>query len=90
MNFLDIYYDPNNESRYKNPKFIELVAKAKQETDGVKRAEYMHEAEQLLIHDYVIIPLYYSSMNLVINPRIKGYFTSPMGLVDLTEAYLEN
>lgn len=90
MNFLDIYYDPNNESRYKNPKFIELVAKAKQETDGVKRAEYMHEAEQLLIDDYVIIPLYYSSMNLVINPRIKGYFTSPMGLVDLTEAYLEN
>lgn len=89
MNFLDIYYDPKNESRYANPKFLELVSKAKVEVDGVKRAEYMHQAEQLLIDDCVIIPLYYSSMNLVVNPKLKGYFTSPMGLVDLTEAYLE-
>lgn len=89
MNFLDIYYDPNNESRYKNPQFLELVDRAKRETDSVKRTEYMHQAEQLLIDDCVIIPLYYSSMNLVVNPKLKGYFTSPMGLVDLTEAYLE-
>lgn len=89
MNFLDIYYDPNNESRYKNPQFIELVEKAKKETDSVKRTAYMHQAEQFLIDDYVVIPLYYSSMNLVVKPNLKGYFTSPMGLVDLTAAYLE-
>lgn len=40
-------------------KYDELVAQIKSETDFAKRTELMHEAEDILMSNYCVIPLYY-------------------------------
>ena len=67
----------------------ELIAKAKASNDERQRMAYLHEAEQLLFDDCVIIPLYYTTQPYVAQPYIKGYHWSPLGLVDFKKAYID-
>ena len=66
-----------------------MIAKAKASNDESQRMAYLHEAEQLLFDDCVIIPLYYTTQPYVAQPYIKGYHWSPLGLVDFKKAYID-
>ncbi|WP_062111897.1 ABC transporter substrate-binding protein [Aureimonas sp. AU40] len=61
-----------NESRWKNPKFDQLVVGARAETDDAKRKQMYHDA-QALIHDEsgVIIPAFTSNLD-VHSKTLKG------------------
>ena len=63
----------NNYGRYCNPKFDELMTEASKETDLVKRAGYLHEAEKLAMDEFANMPIYYYVSNWVVSPKISGF-----------------
>lgn len=89
MTFLEVFYDDTNDAQYHNPVYNALIEKAKATNDEAQRQQYMHEAEQMLFDDCVIIPIYYTTQPYVAQPYVKGYHWSPLGLVDFKQAYLD-
>ena len=75
MSFLPLLVtgDANNNSFYSNPEYDALVEQSSSERDPAKRAELMHQAEQLAVGEqFYIMPLYaMKSVNLVA-PNITG------------------
>lgn len=62
-----------NYGDYKNPAYDALLAKADAEPDANRRADYLAEAEKIMLDDVPIAPIYfYVSKNLV-NPNITGF-----------------
>lgn len=91
MTFLDMWTSGSgqNDAGYKNANYDSLIEKAKSETDMVKRAEYMHQAEDQLMADMPIIPLYFYTQTKGIKEYVKDTRVSPLGFVYFDRAYVE-
>lgn len=64
---------PQNYGDYKNPKYDALLSSADNEPDPARRADYLAQAEQIMLHDAPVAPIYfYVSKNLV-SPRVTGW-----------------
>lgn len=77
--FLDMFVTggAHNNTNWGNKDYDRLIERAAAETDSAKRMQILHEAEQLLINEQPIIPIYfYTQINLV-NPRVKGFSLNP-------------
>ncbi|WP_025031035.1 peptide ABC transporter substrate-binding protein [Nitratireductor aquibiodomus] len=76
QNFLFLVESDNtgfNYAQYENPDYDALMDKAAAETDLVKRADILREAEAMFMADMPYIPLlFYSSLSLV-SPKLNGW-----------------
>lgn len=81
MTFLDLFtsYSDNNNTNWSNPKYDELVIKAKKTSDRKQRMQYMMQAEKILMQDYAIIPIYFYVKGHVLRDYVKNYYISPLG-----------
>ncbi len=70
---------PNNDAKYSNPKYDELVTQAAKEQDPTKRSQLYHDAEDILMDEMPVIPLYYYTQNYMLKSNIKGLHLSPLG-----------
>lgn len=61
MTFLDMFTsnNPQNNPKWKNKAFDDLIAKAKNTNDQKVRMEALHQAEKILMDDMPIAPIYY-------------------------------
>lgn len=91
MTFLDIFVTGggNNDSGYSNPDYDKLIAEAKVESDTAKRKELLREAEDILMEDMPILPIYYYTTVMGWNENVKGIQVSVLGTVYLQGAYIE-
>ncbi|HWQ62610.1 MAG TPA: peptide ABC transporter substrate-binding protein [Negativicutes bacterium] len=91
MTFIDMFTPDsgNNDPQYKNPAYEELVRRAKESNDQALRLRLMHQAEQILMDDAVIAPVYFYTNALLVKPNVKGYVRSVTGLIYFKEAYVE-
>ncbi|AQS07795.1 peptide ABC transporter substrate-binding protein [Clostridium beijerinckii] len=91
MTFVDMFIStsPNNEVGYNNPKYDQLVDAAKNETDANKRFDILHQAEDLLMEEMPIIPLYHDTKTFGIKDYVKGVRVSPLGYIYFDSAYIE-
>ena len=91
MTFLDLFVTGggNNDSGYSNPEYDALIAAAKVETDPDKRKEQLREAEDILMDDMPILPIYYYTTVMGWNENVKGIQVSVLGTVYLQGAYKE-
>ena len=93
MTFLENYVSssPQNYWNYSNKAYDELIAFAKETTDFSKRMEAMHKAEEILItgDDSVIIPIHYSAIAVLANPKLKNVLVSNLGDTRFHYAYME-
>ena len=91
MTFLDLFVTGggNNDSGYSNPEYDALIAVAKVETDPDKRKEQLREAEDILMDDMPILPIYYYTTVMGWNENVKGIQVSVLGTVYLQGAYKE-
>ena len=48
----------------------------------------MHKAEEILISDMAIIPIYFYNEPLLVSPKLKGVEYDPMGQYNFSKAYL--
>ena len=63
----------NNYGRYSNAEYDELLDKAANELDLVKRAGYMHEAEKIAMDEFGVLPIYYYVSKWVVSPKVSGF-----------------
>ena len=68
----DAFIDPVSEwSQYD-----ELIAQIKSETDYAKRTELMHQAEDILMSNYCVIPLYYYNDIYMQKDYVSGIYSN--------------
>ncbi len=89
MTFLDLWVTGggNNDAGYSNAEYDKLVAAAKVEQDADKRWEMMKQAEDILMEDMPIIPIYYYTQVKAANKDVEGIRVSSLGHVYLYDAY---
>jgi oligopeptide transport system substrate-binding protein len=73
MTFLDLFESTNgnNHGLYNNPKYDELIKKARNEKDAKTRMGYFYQAEKMLIEDAALAPHY----NRIAHWTFKSYLT---------------
>lgn len=91
MTFLDLWTSKsgNNNASYSNAAYDKLIASAKQETDSVKRMQLLHSAEDKLMADMPVIPLYFYSTVACIKDYVKGIHNSPLGMDYFNKTYID-
>lgn len=87
VNFLDVFTAKDNDAQYHNEEYNAIMKAAHKEVDPARRLVLLHQAEKKLFDDCVIIPLYYTSQVIAVDPNFQGYFFTPMGIPDLIKAY---
>ena len=91
-NFLDILFYTGSEvniSEYSNPSLDALLDQAAIEQDGAVRLAMYQQAEQLVVGDAPCLPLFHGANYILVEPYVKGYELSPLGIPDLSKVYLE-
>ena len=84
-NFLDLLlHSSRHDARYVNEEFDSLVEQARVEMDYDVRLGLYQQAEQLLIDDAGIIPLYHSQDFVLVRPHVEGFRVLPIGQMDLS------
>ena len=76
MSFLGIFAagtGVQNYGDYANPAYDALLAKADHEADAARRSAYLAQAEQTLLDDAPVAPLYFTVSRNLVNPRITGW-----------------
>jgi len=63
-----------NYAAYGNPKFDRLLARSDVERDPVRRAVFLQEAEQLLLDDVAVSPLFNDVSRNLVSPAVEGWF----------------
>ncbi|MFH0794444.1 MAG: peptide ABC transporter substrate-binding protein, partial [bacterium] len=79
----------NNECHWSNAEFDRMIAEAKNTADNTKRFEIMHKAENLLISEMPICPIYFYVDNFLQKPYVKNVKRNVLGEMDFSGAYVE-
>lgn len=88
MTFLEVFTTGNgqNGGRYSNPRYDELIARAKSTDDQRVRMPAMREAEAIVMAEMPLIPIYFYTMPYLLSPKVTGVFQNGLGAVDFTNA----
>ena len=78
-----------NSTRYKNDEFDKLYTSAIKEGDDAKRMELYCKADQKILDDAVIIPLYYDKTVRLLQLYVKNFPVNSMEVRDLGSVYFE-
>lgn len=62
-----------NYADYSNPRYDALLDASDQEPDEARRAALLRQAEQLMLDDEGIIPVFFAVSRNLVNPRITGW-----------------
>ena len=82
----DAFIDPVTEwSQYD-----ELIAQIKAETDFAKRTELMHQAEDILMATYCVIPIYYYNDQYMQKDYVSGIYANPFATKFFMYSTLDN
>lgn len=74
--FLDMFVTggENNKTGWGNPEYDLLIARAGTEFDPKVRLDILRQAEQILIDEMPILPIYYYSTQNIVAPRLGGFY----------------
>jgi oligopeptide transport system substrate-binding protein len=67
-----------NYTKYSNPRVDELLEEAQNETDAERRYDIYTEAEQIILDDAAIIPIFWPVEHTLIKSCVVGYPVVPM------------
>ncbi|MBA4135688.1 MAG: peptide ABC transporter substrate-binding protein [Opitutus sp.] len=62
-----------NFSRWSNAQFDQLVREAGRTTDTPRRNELYRAAEEILLAELPVVPLYFNSQDYLVAPRVRGW-----------------
>ena len=88
MTFVDLWLSTSsfNDAKYNNPKYDELVLRAKGTADQKIRFEAMREAEKMIMEDMPIVPVYFYTQPYVQKPYVTGVYKPLVNYPKLTYA----
>lgn len=92
MTDLDLFVtgSGNNDPVFNNAEYDKLIKDAKMETDKNKKFEMMHKAEDILMEEMPIGPLYYRYRNYAVREYVKDFYRNSFAPdIDIIYAYIE-
>jgi len=92
-NYLSVFYSKNpappNYTRYKNSQFDAVFEKALREENDSLRYKLYQQADQIVINDAPIIPLWYDKAIHLVQKSVKGFFPNALNLLELRRTKIE-
>ncbi|RYG37767.1 MAG: ABC transporter substrate-binding protein, partial [Chitinophagaceae bacterium] len=86
-NYLSVFYSKNpappNYTRYKNSAFDALFEKALVETNDSMRYKLYQQADQLMMEDAPVVPLWYDKVVRLVQPEVTGFKPNALNLLEL-------
>jgi len=79
---------PDNYLGYHNSEVDRLLDQAAQEPDERVRAQLYAEAQQHILDDFVVIPLYWDVSYLLVKPNVQGLELTPLGILGLERVWI--
>ena len=73
LNLMQSKTGPQNYGDYANPAYDALLAQADHEPDLARRADDLLHAEQLMLDDVAVAPIYFLVSRNLVNPKITGW-----------------
>ena len=69
----------NNDAQWSNPDYDALIKKIKSSSDQKERMALMHQAEDLILKDWMLCPIYYYVDIYLQSTKLEGAWSSPLG-----------
>jgi oligopeptide transport system substrate-binding protein len=69
-----------NLTHYQNPQYDDLVDRAAAEIDPAKRRALLEQAEQVMLADQPVIPIYFYVSKHLVKPRVTGWYSDIMNV----------
>jgi len=86
-NYLSVFYSKNpappNYTRYNNPRFDAAFEKALLETNDSLRYQLYREADQIMIQDAPVVPLWYDVVIHLVQPNVQNFNANALNLLEL-------
>ncbi len=80
----------NNNTGWGNPRYDELMRLSTSAKSREERYEYFQEAEQILVDEVPILPIYNYTTNYLLSQDVKGYYPNTMDYHPYKYIYLES
>ena len=80
-NFLSLFKSDVGEINipgYSNPDYDKLMKEAENQMDNTQRIAYLQKAEQQLLADMPVIPIYFYTTQHLVNPKVSGWVDNIM------------
>jgi peptide/nickel transport system substrate-binding protein len=91
-NYLSVFYSKNpappNYTRYKSAAFDAAFEKAITETNDSLRYKLYQQADQIMIDDAPVVPLWYDKSIRLVQPNVKGFRPNALNLLELRRVNL--
>ncbi len=86
-NYLSVFYSKNpappNYTRYNNPRFDALFEQALTEENDSLRLRLYQQADQVMINDAPIVPLWYDKAVHLVQTNVTGFYPNALNLLEL-------
>lgn len=92
QNFLEILFHTSsseNYGGYSNRQVDSLLDKAAVEQDRDTRMKDYSQAEQDIMSDVPVIPLYFDTNYVLTKPYVKGVCSTPLGILNLKDGWIQ-
>ena len=92
QNFLEVLFHSDsaeNSFAYSSEAVDALLEEAAVEPDADRRVRLYQQAEQLVLDDWVAVPLWHSREFLLVQPYVKGFEVTPIGVPQLQNISIE-
>ena len=92
LNFFERYkykHDKKNLTGWESEDFITLLDYSSKCKKKKEREAVLARAEELLMKEVPMTPIFHWNATYLINPRLKGVYISPIGFTHLDRAYFE-
>jgi len=92
-NYLSVFYSKNpappNYTRYNNPRFDALFEQALTEENDSLRLRLYQQADQVMINDAPIVPLWYDKAVHLVQTNVTGFYPNALNLLELRKTRIE-
>jgi ABC-type transport system substrate-binding protein len=92
-NYLSVFYSKNpappNYTRYKSPAFDAVFEKALAETNDSLRYRLYQQADQIMINDAPVVPLWYDMAIHLVQPNVEGFKPNALNLLELRRTQIK-
>ncbi|MCA1031064.1 peptide ABC transporter substrate-binding protein [Bacillus timonensis] len=91
VNFLELYTEPagNNDTGWTSEEYNSLLEQAASESDPAARLQLLKDAEEIIVNEMPVAPIYFYTENWVQNENLKGVVISGLGDAQFKWAHFE-
>ena len=92
QNFLDLLFhsdSPQNEFSYSNDEVDALLSQAAVEINTTHRNDLYQRVEEIVLDDWVAVPLWHDSQFFLVRPYVRGLELTPIGVPQLQNISIE-